>query len=346
MLRERITFAASDGSGVVREALDASLEHLPGALRAAIASGGRFVELGDRSGEIAALIGMPVAERRRALAARAPDRRRAACGARARRAAQDLRHARRRAASRPRSRCSSSASRDCGSARRARRRSRTLEDVTQRVHGEYVRTPRGARARRRRRRGPAARPATPPSRRRPWPPNERRRNSASSFGGPSDERTGSSQQLASLDRAERAGAARSAPSQRGAAPDRADAATCSTGSSHSMRSAHEPRQLVDGLLALVGDDMQAQRCSLMLRAPEPGDAVPRRRARARAAHRGRRARRAGRGSRRTRRAESRAAARARRAPTRARTRCCTISTSRRGASSAFRSSITTSWWAS
>jgi signal transduction protein with GAF and PtsI domain len=32
--------------------------------------------------------------------------------------------------------------------------------------------------------------------------------------------------------------------------------------------AHDPRQLVDGLLSLVGDDMQAQRCSLMLRAPE------------------------------------------------------------------------------
>jgi signal transduction protein with GAF and PtsI domain len=31
----------------------------------------------------------------------------------------------------------------------------------------------------------------------------------------------------------------------------------------------DPRQLVDELLALVGDDMQAQRCSLMLRAPEP-----------------------------------------------------------------------------
>lgn len=31
----------------------------------------------------------------------------------------------------------------------------------------------------------------------------------------------------------------------------------------------EPGPLVDGLLALVGDDMQAQRCSLMLRAPEP-----------------------------------------------------------------------------
>jgi hypothetical protein len=33
----------------------------------------------------------------------------------------------------------------------------------------------------------------------------------------------------------------------------------------------DPRQLVDELLALVGDDMQAQRCSLMRRAPEPGE---------------------------------------------------------------------------
>jgi GAF domain-containing protein len=32
----------------------------------------------------------------------------------------------------------------------------------------------------------------------------------------------------------------------------------------------EPRALVDGLLLLVGDDMQAQRCSLMLVAPDPG----------------------------------------------------------------------------
>ena len=31
----------------------------------------------------------------------------------------------------------------------------------------------------------------------------------------------------------------------------------------------DPRRLVDGLVALVGDDMQAQRCSIMLRAPEP-----------------------------------------------------------------------------
>lgn len=34
------------------------------------------------------------------------------------------------------------------------------------------------------------------------------------------------------------------------------------------RSAHK---LVDGLLALVGDDMQTQRCSLMLRAPDPDE---------------------------------------------------------------------------
>jgi hypothetical protein len=31
----------------------------------------------------------------------------------------------------------------------------------------------------------------------------------------------------------------------------------------------DPGPLVDGLLSMVGDDMQAQRCSLMLRAPEP-----------------------------------------------------------------------------
>ena len=32
-----------------------------------------------------------------------------------------------------------------------------------------------------------------------------------------------------------------------------------------------PQTLVQGLLALVGDDMQTQRCSLMLRAPEPDE---------------------------------------------------------------------------
>jgi hypothetical protein len=35
-------------------------------------------------------------------------------------------------------------------------------------------------------------------------------------------------------------------------------------------SADDPRQLADGLLALVGDDMHSQRCSLLLRAPEDG----------------------------------------------------------------------------
>ncbi len=34
--------------------------------------------------------------------------------------------------------------------------------------------------------------------------------------------------------------------------------------------ADDPRQLADGLLALVGDDMQSHRCSLLLRAPEDG----------------------------------------------------------------------------
>jgi hypothetical protein len=35
-------------------------------------------------------------------------------------------------------------------------------------------------------------------------------------------------------------------------------------------STDDPRTLAEGLLSLVGDDLQAQRCSLFLRAPEPG----------------------------------------------------------------------------
>jgi len=35
-------------------------------------------------------------------------------------------------------------------------------------------------------------------------------------------------------------------------------------------STDDPKSLADGLLSLVGDDLQAQRCSLFLRAPEPG----------------------------------------------------------------------------
>lgn len=34
-------------------------------------------------------------------------------------------------------------------------------------------------------------------------------------------------------------------------------------------SSNDPKVLADGLLSLVGDDLQAQRCSLMLRSPEP-----------------------------------------------------------------------------
>jgi GAF domain-containing protein len=35
-------------------------------------------------------------------------------------------------------------------------------------------------------------------------------------------------------------------------------------------SSNDPKALAEGLLSLVGDDLQAQRCSLFLRAPEPG----------------------------------------------------------------------------
>ena len=34
----------------------------------------------------------------------------------------------------------------------------------------------------------------------------------------------------------------------------------------------DPRQLAEGLISLVGEDMQSRRCSLMLRAPEASTA--------------------------------------------------------------------------
>lgn len=267
MLRERITFAASDGSGVVREALDASLEHLPGALRAAIASGGRFVELGDRSGEIAALIGMPVASdgvlslRGLRIDGALP-------------ALLALAEPRRFFGTRVVERLLPAVALfELGFARLWEREAReeavrTLEDVTQRVHASYVRrlaeleqtqaTTRSGGAP-----GDAAESATPVAAERAATQQrelvrraERRADRLES-------------QLASL-------TAQSEQVQLDSLR-RSEALRQTERTLHLLDRvlsldavAHEPRQLVDGLLALVGNEMQAQRCSLMLRAPEPG----------------------------------------------------------------------------
>jgi hypothetical protein len=156
----------------------------------------------------------------------------------------------------------------------------TLETVTRRVHGEYVRKLAGLEAQL------AAARATPAAGVHGVPPTdardaveaERRAAQQGEAVRRADRRAEVlEQQLARRrSRLEQAQASCTGAARRCARPSARS--TCSTACSPSTPLAHDPRQLVDELLALVGDDMQAQRCSLMLRAPEPGSSTSRRRA--------------------------------------------------------------------
>ena len=266
-LRERL--AVADGQ-VRHAALDTSLDHLPSALRAQLAGGGQYAELGDRSGDYARVLGfagplegqlvlrgvrieghlvgvLALVEPRRIFGARLLDRFTPAV-----------------------------ALFELAVARFWEREARdeavhTLEAVTQRVHGEYVRKLSVLSAQL-----DAAR-ATPAA-------------GVPVVGGPPPRDALAAERIAALHaealrRAERR--AELLEQQAAAATGQLEQLQGELGRrGESLRqtertlylidrvlsldaAAHDPRQLVDGLLALVGDDMQAQRCSLMLRAPEP-----------------------------------------------------------------------------
>jgi predicted regulator of Ras-like GTPase activity (Roadblock/LC7/MglB family) len=274
LLRERV---APTASGIARVTAEASLEHLPTAVRQTLLGGARFVELGERSPDYGRLLGfttpmdgtlslrgvvieghlvsvLALLEPRRIFGARVLDRFAPAvelfelCVARF-----WEREAREEAV-------------------------RTLEEVTQQVHGAYVRRlAQLERALDAARRTPAAGmdglPLDAPA-----PPEDPRAERLAA------ERL-AAQQAESVRRAERR-------AQRLEEQAAAVAVTLEQTQVELLRrgealrqtertlylidrvlsldaAAHDPRQLVDGLLALVGDDMQAQRCSLMLRAPEP-----------------------------------------------------------------------------
>ena len=271
--RELLRVRLVPGPGYVeRVPLDASLEHLPTAVRVQLVSGTGFAELGERSGDFARLLGfqgpldgqlvlrgvrvegqlaavMVLVEPRRIFGTRVLDRFAPALGL------FELAHAR-------------------FWEREGREEAvQTLEEVTQRVHGEYVRklSVLEEQLEAARRTPAAGSAAVGPS-----------STAAVARDALAAERL-AAQQAESVRRAERrlelveqqlAAATAQHEQAQGELARRGETLRQTERTLYLLdrvlsldAAAHEPRRLVDELLALVGDDMQAQRCSLMLRVP-------------------------------------------------------------------------------
>ena len=268
MLRERLTPAAGQ---VVRATVDTTIDHLPPAARVMVANGGQFVDLGDRSLEYARLFGLtPFADGGiLALRGLTTDGDLASVLA--------LYEQRRMFGTRTSERFAPCVALfELAFARYAEREAReeavrTLEDVTQRVHGEYVRKLSALETELGRARGAAAQ-ADPADAGRLLQ-LEREVASAQEEGRRATRKSASVEQqlTAAVAQLEQAHIE---------LHRRNEALRQKTRSLYLIERAlrvdntarDDARQLVDGLLALVGDDMQAQRCSLMLRAPE-GDTL-------------------------------------------------------------------------
>ena len=273
MLVDRLTPA---GGRVTRSPVETTFDHLPAPIRQAVSHGGQFVDLADRSEEYGRLFGLTAV----------PDGQLALRGLRFDgylSAIVALYEPRKIFGTRASERFSASVALfELSFTRFAERETRdeavrTLEDVTQRVHGEYEKKLASLEQQLTLARGQVSRPNASPS--------------------TSTEAAADPARIVSLERsaARAAEEARRALKRAEAVEQQVAAAVGQLQQSHvelHRRSemlrqktrtlylidkvltvdnrATDPRQLVDGLLALVGDDMQAQRCSLMLRAPEPG----------------------------------------------------------------------------
>lgn len=263
MLRDRLT---PSGTNVEHGKVDTTFDHLPPNVRTLVTGGGQFVDLGDRSAEYARLLGLSPFADGGLLSLRGL----AVDGALS--AVLGLYEQRKMFGTRTSERFAPAAALfDLAHARFADRESRdeavtTLEDVTQRVHADYL---------------------------------ARLAELERELGKARDLMASGEQQSAQLIQLEQG--ARQAEEQARRASHKAHsleqqlmAAVGQLEQAHiELHRRHEAlRQktrtlylleralgldnttsdvtvLVDGLLALVGDDMQAQRCSLMLRAPEP-----------------------------------------------------------------------------
>lgn len=265
LLRDRLTPA---GSAIVRSPVDARLDHLPPAAHSAVGAAGEFVDLAERSPEYLRLMGWPQPADDALLALRGlqVDGQLTAVLA--------LYETRKFFGARTMERFAPAVALfELAFVRYAEREAReeavrTLEDVTQRVHGEYVRRLGELEGALVRARGEADR--VPEARAAAEVAIER----------------AAAQATEDVRRATRR--ASQLEEQLGAAVGQLEQAHVELHRrSESLRQktrtlylldrvltldaeSRDARQLVDGLLALVGDDMQAQRCSLVLRSPEPG----------------------------------------------------------------------------
>ena len=278
LLKERLT---PSGGRVNHTPLEASLEHLPGQVRTQVLGGGRFVDLGDRSSEYARLFTLEAA----------PDAMVSLRGVRVEgqlAAVLALVEPRKIFGARPLERFAPAVSLfDLAFARLWEREAReeavrTLEEVTQRVHAGYVqKLALLERQLDEARRTPALGVPTigaPAGVTIPPPGSGAPREAVAA------ERL-ATQQAEAVRRAERrtelleqqlSATLGQLEQSQVELHRRAETLRQTSRTLYLLdrvlsldAAAHDPRQLVDGLLALVGDDMQAQRCSLMLRAPEP-----------------------------------------------------------------------------
>lgn len=262
MLRERLT---PTGGHVESGSVDTTFDHLPPNVRTLVAGGGQFVDLGERSVEYARLLGLtPFADGGLlSLRGLTTDGQLAAVLA--------LYEQRKMFGTRTSERFAPLAALfDLAHARFADREARdeavnTLEAVTQRVHGDYLTRL-----------------------------SELERELHQAKDKSSGEHDATNHVLREQESRTAEENARRAAHQKNSLEQQLMAAVGQLEQSHiELHRRHEAlRQktrtlylleralaldnstgdagpLVDGLLAMVGDDMQAQRCSLMLRAPEP-----------------------------------------------------------------------------
>jgi len=264
MLRDRLTPV---GAEVVRTSMETTFDHLPEAARVKILAGGPFVDVSDRSADYARLCGFTAALDGGILAVRGL-KVEGLLGA-----VLALYEPRKIFGTRTTERLAPAVALfDLAYVRLAERDAReeavrTLEDVTQRVHGEYVRKLTALETELREVRN--------------TPRNITALNPAEAIAIQADSARSGEEARRALRRAELADQQlTSAVGQLEQAHvelhRRSEALRQRTRTLYLLDRAlsldaetTDARKLVDGLLALVGDDMQAQRCSLMLRAPEP-----------------------------------------------------------------------------